>query len=721
VTKSWKLALGIGAVAGLLTSVHAKSLLINHGNVVACSDCAVPGMPLFTTFGSSMDFPSIAEDGTVLLGSNLAGPVITQENNRAMFAGTTLASLAILAQHSDPAPGLPGLYLLSNSGTQGIGTKLSAPDGRVLFTSRLTNDARNLAANVDTALFGGMPGGFSVIAREGAPAPGTAGAVYSEDFTGLTSQSMAINRNGNVMFNAGLSGGDVVGTTNNAAIYGGTIGAPVLAIRRGATMLPGPVTASAFGGRMQMDNNGRIIYDLLLAGAGVTAANDASIWLYTPGSGNTLLVREGDPAPGTVGATLTGHPSMSGNSFTRGGKYSFVSDLAGGDVTSLNSSAVYVGTTGGALTLVSRRGNPAPGTNGVFATFHPVFSFVVDSGRIAFQGTVTGGTVNATNDSGIWAGTPGALTLVAREGDPAPGTDGAKFGSLSGLSMISSDFGIIFQSDLVGGDVVRITNKNAVYAWTPTKGTFLVARSGETMEFAPGMFRTPFGFGGWMGENNTDGAALSLSHGGTLAAGAFATDGASRLTVDLNCAPATDYYLDNDGDTYGDPTTEINLCVGGVPPPGYVTRPGDCLDSNPSALGQAAETCNGIDDDCDAKIDEGIPIPSAPLNMSIVKSGANAVLSWAAVPGATAYDVISGDLTELRGAHGYQFLNQAFCVGDDVSGPTFTSNSNPTPGNAFWWVIRPLNCDGDGTYGSGSPKERPGRDLEIGASFYSCQ
>ena len=90
------------------------------------------------------------------------------------------------------------------------------------------------------------------------------------------------------------------------------------------------------------------------------------------------------------------------------------------------------------------------------------------------------------------------------------------------------------------------------------------------------------------------------------------------------------------------------------------------------------------------------------------------------MPGATAYDVVSGDLTELRGSGGYQFLSQAFCVGDDISGPTFTSNTAPTPGNGTWWLMRPLNCDGDGTYGSGSPKERPGRDQEIGASFYSC-
>ena len=38
---------------------------------------------------------------------------------------------------------------------------------------------------------------------------------------------------------------------------------------------------------MQLDNNGRVLYTLPLAGAGVTTANDDSLWLYTPGSGST--------------------------------------------------------------------------------------------------------------------------------------------------------------------------------------------------------------------------------------------------------------------------------------------------------------------------------------------------------------------------------------------------------------------------------------------------
>ncbi len=59
-----------------------------------------------------------------------------------------------------------------------------------------------------------------------------------------------------------------------------------------------------------------------------------------------------------------------------------------------------------------------------------------------------------------------------------------------------------------------------------------------------------------------------------------------------------DYYLDADGDGYGDanqPT--VNDCM---PPPGYTLTGDDCDDSDPNIYPGAAETpCNGRDDDCD--------------------------------------------------------------------------------------------------------------------------
>ena len=51
----------------------------------------------------------------------------------------------------------------------------------------------------DTALFRSSPGGHFLIAREGAPAPGTTGAVYSGNLQ-ADYQFAKINRNGRVLF-----------------------------------------------------------------------------------------------------------------------------------------------------------------------------------------------------------------------------------------------------------------------------------------------------------------------------------------------------------------------------------------------------------------------------------------------------------------------------------------------------------------------------------------
>ena len=64
------------------------------------------------------------------------------------------------------------------------------------------------------------------------------------------------------------------------------------------------------------------------------------------------------------------------------------------------------------------------------------------------------------------------------------------------------------------------------------------------------------------------------------------------------------YYLDADNDGYG--TRDSNSSFVGVnPPPGYVDNDDDCDDSDPSVNPAASETCNGIDDDCDNRVDEG--------------------------------------------------------------------------------------------------------------------
>ena len=115
-----------------------------------------------------------------------------------------------------------------------------------------------------------------------------------------------------------------------------------------------------------------MLYTLPLAGAGVTNANNDSLWLYTPGSGHTLLVREGSLAPGTAGATFTkrrisAFPGVFADLADAQREVRVHDRPTGGDVVpGVNDRALYAGTVGGGLTLIARNGQPAPGTDAFF-------------------------------------------------------------------------------------------------------------------------------------------------------------------------------------------------------------------------------------------------------------------------------------------------------------------------------------------------------------------
>ncbi|MBX3248776.1 MAG: putative metal-binding motif-containing protein [Myxococcales bacterium] len=62
-------------------------------------------------------------------------------------------------------------------------------------------------------------------------------------------------------------------------------------------------------------------------------------------------------------------------------------------------------------------------------------------------------------------------------------------------------------------------------------------------------------------------------------------------------------FVDDDGDGFGDSTRSVSACA---PLDGHVLAGGDCDDTNPAIHPGARETCDGVDQDCDGAIDEGL-------------------------------------------------------------------------------------------------------------------
>ena len=67
------------------------------------------------------------------------------------------------------------------------------------------------------------------------------------------------------------------------------------------------------------------------------------------------------------------------------------------------------------------------------------------------------------------------------------------------------------------------------------------------------------------------------------------------------------YYLDSDGDGFGDANNTTIDCSP-TPPAGYSDNDMDCDDSDDEINPLASETCNGIDDDCNGSTDDGLTL-----------------------------------------------------------------------------------------------------------------
>jgi len=108
----------------------------------------------------------------------------------------------------------------------------------------------------------------------------------------------------------------------------------------------------------------------------------------------------------------------------------------------------------------------------------------------------------------------------------------------------------------------------------------------------------PSGYVALAQANDCDDLDASTQPGGTEVC-----DGA-----DNNCDTVVDegvtttFFLDGDGDGFGDPGTSQQACFA---PPGYSLNSIDCDDAQAAAYPGGLELCDGIDNDCNSSVDDG--------------------------------------------------------------------------------------------------------------------
>ncbi|MGH7726292.1 MAG: DUF7453 family protein [Candidatus Eiseniibacteriota bacterium] len=341
---------------------------------------------------------------------------------------------------------------------------------------------------------------FQKIAVRGEAAPGTEpGTVFGPLVDAYFISVPALDQTGAVSFVATLEGPSVT-ATNRTGVWSFRDGALARIARAGTAapeVAPGVFTSFPFDFALVSPaaGGGRMGFSATVQGAGIDFENDDGVWDLSGGT-LRLFTREGAPAPGLAsGITLTTPISLE---IDPGGHAFLRTSIAGPGVTTLDNEGFWSDRSG-SLALVLREGDTAPGA-GAGVKFGGAGEFIgtgysfgsVDwspDSRLALQASVTGPNVTTFNNETIYAERGGVLTLIAREGQQAPGMpNGDTFGGNSVLA----DFSGVEMNAL--GQIAfnaRVGAEAKYLLYSDHRGSLLpVAQFGDP---APGTAQT-FGF-----------------------------------------------------------------------------------------------------------------------------------------------------------------------------------------------------------------------------------
>ena len=153
-----------------------------------------------------------------------------------------------------------------------------------------------------------------------------------------------------------------------------------------------------------------------------------------------------------------------------------------------------------------------------------------ESGRITVLARLTGTGVSSTNDYALLSiDAPGSAAILAREGDVAPGTNGAKFASFTSLSRFYDE--TVFLATLRSGTGTPRTTSatnSGLWSHTTTWGLELRLRKGQTLDTGAGSKRMK-SFKALAAVNDTPGVGRSHPNDDTTMVLALFADGTSGI------------------------------------------------------------------------------------------------------------------------------------------------------------------------------------------------
>ena len=396
----------------IVTEGHGQSEITIR--TVALTGEVAPGTDgaVFQTLSGGSEFaPALNNTGHTAFNGELSGPGVTSQNKWGIWKENP--ELHLVVRGGDIAPGTGGKVFDPNVSVY------SNPDlndsSHVAFLSRL----RGSSFDDDLLSVWKENPDLQLVAREGDVAPGTGGATFDGNFTwpsinnsgnvGFQNRVLGptVTSNNSGMWKEDpdlqliVRTGDEAPGTDGAIFSDLTFAArPSLtnankAAFRGEFTEPGGNSGNQTGLWRETPS-----LELIVRRFDIAPGTDGALFAYF-----------------TTGLYVPG--SFASPSMNSSGKVAFFAELDGPGITGDNRRSVWKERSG--LELVVRSGDLAPGTEGAtFIDFfsHKIAPSFNDKGDVAFGGYLYGDGVTDTNDRGIWveAGSEG-MVLVLRRGD----------------------------------------------------------------------------------------------------------------------------------------------------------------------------------------------------------------------------------------------------------------------------------------------------------------
>ncbi len=540
-THAQRIALLIAAAGA--TSALAAGPTIEK--VIAATD-PIPGAIAGSTwqggFVNGLGTPAIDKNGNVAFVARVTGSdTPTISNQRATFYGAPVGAvsgaMSMIARDGTAAltyAGAPVGWVHNSipSGTNpasfGLNTALGLLENGDIVQGSTLNGVGATASNNNAMFYGaGSAGaaGISMYLRTGDAAPGigagTAPAVFSSSLN-LSPFSNQVNSNGVTLFTSNITGGDVVGTTNNSGLFlsAGKSGsgipaklvlrtgdaAPGVAAGGSGPAVPTLAAVSTFGFHLGGDYVSASEKLTVSALSGVTTANDEVMYVGKPGA-MKLVAREGSAVPGVANAFYAASLSNSARSLNTAGQSVFLNAITGPGVTvGVDDQAAMLwdpnGNGGLGSTSVLVRKNAiltgGLGTNLTVGVMNTNNNQLLNTGNYIFGASI-GGAAAGQDQAIIFHNiNTGADTIAMQRGMLLPGyTDVAISASAalaSGSFLANNKGDILFFAALAGTGVTTGVNDQALLAWDPIDGLSILARTGDAaltaaVGFAPTSFQ----------------------------------------------------------------------------------------------------------------------------------------------------------------------------------------------------------------------------------------